>query len=118
MTSLSAHLENYLAVRRSLGYDLSFQERVLRRFTASPTLRALIMSRSICSCDGKSTSVRRTTTPGLARLGMVRAFAAWLQGIDPRNEVPPAGLISGKLRPAAALHLHRRTNRRNRCRSG
>jgi integrase len=29
-----------------------------------------------------------------ARLGMVRAFATWLQGIDPRTEVPPAGLIS------------------------
>jgi integrase len=29
---------------------------------------------------------------------MVRVFAAWLQGIDPRTEVPPAGLICGKLR--------------------
>jgi integrase len=29
---------------------------------------------------------------------MVRPFASWLQGFDPRNEVPPAGLISGKPR--------------------
>jgi integrase len=29
---------------------------------------------------------------------MVRVFAAWLQGIDPRTEIPPMGLISGKLR--------------------
>ena len=30
MTTLSQHLDDYLAVRRSLGYDLSFSGRVLR----------------------------------------------------------------------------------------
>ena len=29
---------------------------------------------------------------------MVRVFAGWLQGHDARTEVPPPGLISGKLR--------------------
>lgn len=29
---------------------------------------------------------------------MVRVFASWLQGFDPRTEVPPPGLISGKQR--------------------
>ena len=29
---------------------------------------------------------------------MVRIFAGWLQGLDARTEVPPAGLIAGKLR--------------------
>ena len=33
MTTLSQHLADYLAVRRSLGFDLSFEERVLRVFT-------------------------------------------------------------------------------------
>jgi len=32
MTPLTARLKQYIAVRRSLGYDLSFPERVLRRF--------------------------------------------------------------------------------------
>ncbi len=35
-----------------------------------------------------------------ARLGMVRGFAGWLQGHDARTEVPPSGLIAGKLRRA------------------
>jgi integrase/recombinase XerD len=56
------------------------------------------MSRSVYSCDGESTSVRRIPTPGPARLDMVRVFAKWLQGIDPRTEVPPAGHICAKLR--------------------
>jgi len=34
MMSLTSRLEHYLAVRRSLGYDLSTSEGVLRRFTA------------------------------------------------------------------------------------
>ena len=34
MTSLSVHLDRYLKVRRSLGYDLSTSERILRRFAA------------------------------------------------------------------------------------
>jgi integrase/recombinase XerD len=29
---------------------------------------------------------------------MVRQFAQWLSGIDPRNEVPPKGLIPGRYR--------------------
>ena len=33
-----------------------------------------------------------------ARLGMVRQFALWLSGIDPRNEVPPKALIPGRYR--------------------
>jgi integrase/recombinase XerD len=32
MTPLTARLKQYIAVRRSLGYDLSFSERILRRF--------------------------------------------------------------------------------------
>ena len=31
--SLTFQLDRYLAVRRSLGYDLSTSERILRRFT-------------------------------------------------------------------------------------
>ena len=34
MTTLTERLEEYLVVRRSLGYDLSFTARVLRVFTA------------------------------------------------------------------------------------
>ena len=30
MTPLTARLKHYIAIRRSLGYDLSFAERVLR----------------------------------------------------------------------------------------
>ena len=42
MTPLTVRLEHYIAIRRSLGFDLSFAERVLRRLPSSPTAKALI----------------------------------------------------------------------------
>ena len=33
MKTLSQRLDEYLALRRSMGFDLSFEERVLRKFT-------------------------------------------------------------------------------------
>src|SRR5438105_12026792 len=37
------------------------------------------------------------TSTRSARLGMVRLFAQWLSGIDPAHEVPPRGLLPGRL---------------------
>ena len=53
MISLTVRLEQYLTVRRNLGYDLSFTERVLRRFTALADTKAPSISLSICSCGGR-----------------------------------------------------------------
>lgn len=49
MKTLSQRLDEYLALRRSMGFDLSFDERVLRKFTTygdengfDPDLDALV----------------------------------------------------------------------------
>ena len=98
MTPLTVRLEHYLAVRRGFGHDLSTSERVLRRFAefaategADHVTVDLFLRWKECfgSADNNTWS---------ARLGMVRGFAGWLQSIDPRTEVPPSGLVSGKLR--------------------
>ena len=98
MTTLTERLDEYIMVRRSLGYDLSFAARVLRGFTRFADREGadhitvdlfLRWKRGFGSADNNTWS---------ARLGMVRGFAGWLQGLDARSEVPPAGLIVGKLR--------------------
>ena len=98
MTSLAVRLEEYVAVRRSFGFDLSTSERVLRRFAGFAAAENadhvtvdlfLRWKEHFGSADNNTWS---------ARLGMVRCFASWLQGIDPRTEVPPPGLVSGKPR--------------------
>jgi integrase len=87
-------------MRRSLGYDLSFSERVLRKFcefadgqqvdhvTVNLFLR---WKKHYGSADSHTWSIR---------LSMVRVFAGWLQGFDPRTEVPPPGLIPNRPRRA------------------
>jgi integrase len=98
MTTMTEHLEDYIAVRRSLGYDLSFTARVLRGFTAladregADHITVDLFLRWKESFGGASNNTWAT------RLGMVRGFASWLQGQDARTEVPPAGLIAGRLR--------------------
>ncbi|MCB2181242.1 MAG: tyrosine-type recombinase/integrase [Desulfobulbaceae bacterium] len=96
MTSLTTHLENYLNVRRNLGYDLSTAERVLRRFTCFVDDQGADHITVDMFLRWKEQFGSANNNTWSRRLGMVRLFAAWLQGIDPRNEVPPVGLISGK----------------------
>ena len=98
--SLAPQLDRYLSVRRSLGYDLRTEERILRRFIrfadqegATHTDTALFL-RWDASLPEVSGGTRAT------RLSKVRLFAQWLSGIDPANEVPPRGLLPGRLNRA------------------
>jgi integrase/recombinase XerD len=100
MTTLSQHLDDYLAVRRSLGYDLSFSGRVLRGFTAFADREGADYITVDLFLRWKNAFGVANNNTWSARLGMVRVFASWLQGHDARTEVPPSGLISGKLRRA------------------
>jgi integrase/recombinase XerD len=98
MTPLTARPKQYIAIRRSLGYDLSFPERVLRRFAEfADSERADHITVDLFLRWKKHYGSANNQT-WCTRLSMVRVFASWLQGFDPRTEVPPPGLISGKLR--------------------
>ena len=98
MTTLSQRLDDYLAVRRSLGFDLSFSARVLRGFTAFADREGADHITVDLFLRWKAAFGKANNNTWSARLGMVRVFAGWLQGHDARTEVPPSGLIAGKLR--------------------
>ena len=88
MTSLTIRLKEYIAARRRLGYDLSFSERVLRRFTEfanSEGADHITVDLFLCWKEHYGAANNNTWS---ARLSMVQVFASWLQGFDPRNEVP------------------------------
>lgn len=96
MKTLTQHLEDYLTVRRSLGCDLAFTERVLRKFTAYADARGQRHVTSALFLAWRRNYGRAGDYTWSARLGMVRGFAAWLQTRDERTEVPPTGLISAR----------------------
>lgn len=93
MSPLRQELDRYLAVRRSLGYDLGTSARVLRRFIAFAESQNAghITPHLFLHWQASFGAAGRQTWA--ARLGMVRLFAQWLHGLDPAHEPPPAGLI-------------------------
>jgi integrase/recombinase XerD len=100
--SITSQLDGYLTVRRSLGYDLRSDERVLRRFTrfadqeGARHIDTALFLRWDASQPNAGTSTRS------ARLGKVRLFVQWLNSLDPAHEVPPRGLLPsryGRVRP-------------------
>jgi integrase/recombinase XerD len=96
--SLRDHLQGYLGIRRSLGYDLRSTERILRRFVEfieaenAPYVTTALFLRWQ---DGSGHAGRQTW---VARLSMIRLFAQWLHGFDPGHEVPPRNLIPSRNR--------------------
>ncbi len=61
MSPLSVRLKQYIAMRRSLGFDLFFAERVLRKFAEFADRERADHITSICSCAGRSSMARPTT---------------------------------------------------------
>ncbi len=96
MNTLSRELDRYLAIRRSLGYDLDTSERVLRRFIAFAEQEDAKYVSTDLFLRWQRAFGRANRHTWSNRLGMVRLFAKWLHGIDQRHEVPPQGLIPGR----------------------
>lgn len=93
MSSLGEALNEYLAIRRALGFELREVAGCLRTFvTFLETNSATHITTEL--------ALGWATRPGASqpstwawRLGMVRRFAAWLSAAEPRTEIPPAGLL-------------------------
>lgn len=100
MIPLTVRLKQYIAMLRSLGFDLSFAERVLRKFAESPDRERADHITVDLFLHWKEHYGAANNLTWTARLSMVRVFAGWLQGFDPRTEVPPPGLITSRPRRA------------------
>jgi integrase/recombinase XerD len=98
MIPLTVRLQQYIAMRRSLGFDLSFAERVLRKFTEFADSERADQITVDLFLRWKEHYGSANSYTWSRRLSMVRIFASWLQGFDPRTEVPPAGIIPDKPR--------------------
>jgi integrase/recombinase XerD len=93
MSELRTALNEYLAVRRALGFKLEAAGGYLQRFVefaereGAETVTADVALRWATQCA----DVRPAHWS--LRLGMVRRFAQYLRALDPRTEVPPADLL-------------------------
>lgn len=106
--TLTDHLDQYLRVRRRLGYDLRTSERILRRFTNFADSEGAAHIDAALFLRWHATLADAQTTTRLARLSAVRTFARWLHGADPNHKIPPRDLLPGS---AQRPHPHIYTER-------
>jgi integrase len=93
MSTLSQHLADYLRLRRLLGHKLADPGRLLPRFVAWLEANKIEFVTVEAAVAWSLTDAPAGTSVSGRRLVAVRGFARYLSGIDPRTEVPPAGLI-------------------------
>lgn len=93
MNELRDALEEYLAIRRSLGFKLHTDARILRTFVVfaerdgSDHITVALVLRWIAQPS-------RAQAPRRAKcLSVVRCFARWWSATDPRTQVPPQDLL-------------------------
>jgi integrase/recombinase XerD len=100
MTSLREALTDYLALRRSLGFRLERDEKLLAQFIAWLEQQ----DKDIVTITDALAWVRLPdgASPSWLRMRMraARGFAAYLRTIDPVHQTPPPGLVGGHVRRA------------------
>jgi integrase/recombinase XerD len=98
MSHLSSHIEDYLAMRRALGFKLGKEGRLLRDFAAFA--EAVGVSTVTTDVAVAWAILPQNASPVWAaqRLSMVRGFARYLQAAGPPAEVPPAALLPARTR--------------------
>ena len=94
MTALEQHLDEYLKLRRALGHKLADAHRLLPRFVTYLDRQG---AEFVTVEAALGWALEREMPAGSVvpadRMMLVRGFARYLSGIDPRTEVPPAGTI-------------------------
>ncbi len=98
MSPLCKELDRYLTIRRSLGYDLGTAARILRRFIAFADQQGAEYITTDLFLRWQAAFGHANRQTWSARLRIVRIFAQWLHGIDPKHEVPPQPLFPSRYR--------------------
>jgi len=100
-----AALEDYLSLRRALGFKLHNAGRLLHQFVDYLDERGLDTITTDDALTWASLPAAASPHWRRIRLGAVRGFAAYLHGIDPSVEVPPTALLrSGPCRATPYLY--------------
>ena len=91
--SIAVQLDSYLRIRRSLGYHLRSDERILRRFARFVDQEGASHANTALFLRWDAGLPKAGMSTRSARLGKVRLFTQWLSGVDPAHESPPRGLL-------------------------
>jgi integrase len=107
MTDLHAALGEYLCMRRALGTQLKWPESCLRQFVDFLITQDTDVVTTALALHWTFQPVGLQPATYARRLGIVRAFACWLQASDPRTEIPPPRMVPAPhRRPTPHIYSH------------
>ena len=98
MSQLRRHVEDYLALRRGLGFKLEKEHQLLPGFAAFAEARAAGTVTTDLALGWALLPGSVSPVWAAQRLSMVRGFARYLQTVDPAAQLPPADLLPGRIR--------------------
>lgn len=93
MTTLREDVDRYLALRRSLGYKLKIEGRMLGQFLAFCDARELDHVTVAAALEWATLPAGADVSWWAARLTVIREFARFQAAFDARTEVPPTDLL-------------------------
>lgn len=104
MSGLKEHVDDYLRLRRALGYKLARHGRLLPQLVAYLEAAGASTITSELAISWARLPSGAHPRYWAARLAIARGFAAYLKTLDPATEVPPAGVFAARyLRPTPYL---------------
>jgi integrase/recombinase XerD len=94
-TTIGGHVDDYLRMRRALGYRLERAGQWLHHFAEylEQVGETKLTRAAALAWAGTGQPTPATSNRAAARLGVIRKFAVYLQAVDPATEVPPSGVF-------------------------
>jgi integrase len=96
MKTLAQSLEEYLALRRALGFKLNDAQRLLSRFLDFLERHDSAHITSELALQWATQSPTTSPAEGARRLTLVRGFARFRAAMDPQTQIPAIGLLSAR----------------------
>jgi integrase/recombinase XerD len=100
MSALDRAVNDYLELRRGLGFRLEMHGRVLPQFAAFLQQRDATLITTVLALEFATQPENGSVVWWHQRLAIVSGFARYLQGSDPRHEIPSSDLLPAKFRRA------------------
>ena len=100
MIPLVQAVDDYVTMRRALGYQLTEHGRVLPQFARFLDERGEPLITTVLGLEFAMLPAQASVVWWHQRLAIVRGFARYLQAFDARHEVPPSDLLPAARRRA------------------
>jgi integrase/recombinase XerD len=100
MSGLQAHVDDYLRLRRALGFKLEREGQVLPQLVAYLEAAGAGTIKSDLAVRWAGEPAGASPNHWARRLSIARWFACYLQTIDPTTEIPPPGVFPARRRRA------------------